>query len=144
MPFPPLQPNSFKFSQLKLGQQVTCTVEITHNLVKEFSNFTGDRNPIHVSEKEAKKSIFKRPVAHGFLVSSFLSSIYANLLPGEGSILLDQDLQYIKPVFIGDEVKYQVEISEIYEKKKIIELRISCLTNQKVIEGRASILLLNL
>jgi len=144
MPFPCINSNYFKFSELKVGQQETLTVKITEELIQEFANFSGDKNPIHLSEKEASKSIFKKRVAHGFLVSSFLSSIYANLLPGKGSILIEQDLKYLNPVFIDDEVIYKVTILKIDNKSKIIDLNTSCMTTHEVIEGRAKVLLLNL
>ena len=83
-------------------------------------------------------------MAHGFLVSSFLSSIYANLLPGKGSILIEQDLKYLNPVFIDDEVIYKVTILKIDNKSKIIDLNTSCMTTHEVIEGKAKVLLLNL
>ena len=144
MPFPTLQTKLFKFSELNIGQQEVFVLKITEDLIEEFADFSGDRNPLHISEEQASKSIFKRRVAHGFLVSSFFSSFYANLLPGKGSILLAQNLKYLNPVFINDEVTYKVIISQIEKKKKTVELDISCTTNKKVIEGRASILLVNL
>ena len=84
MPFPSIQKNTFKFSEFKKDQQEVLSIKITENLIKEFADLTGDKNPIHMSEDYAKKSIFKSRVAHGFLISSFFTSIYANLLPGEG------------------------------------------------------------
>lgn len=143
MPFPSIHSNYFKFSELKVGQKETFTVKITEELIQEFADFSGDKNPIHLSEKEALKSIFKKRVAHGFLVSSFLSSIYANLLPGKGSILIEQDLKYLNPVFINDEVIYKVTILNINNKSKILDLNISCITTHEVIKGRTKVLLLN-
>ena len=143
MPFPSIYSNYFKFSELKVGQEETFTVKITEELIQEFADFSGDKNPIHLSENEASKSIFKKRVAHGFLVSSFLRSIYANLLPGKGSILIEQDLKYLNPVFINDKVLYKVTISNIDNKSKILDINTSCTTTHEVIEGRARVLLLN-
>ena len=49
MPFPCINSNYFKFSELKVGQQETFTVKITEELIQEFANFSGDKNPIHLS-----------------------------------------------------------------------------------------------
>ena len=49
MPFPSIYSNYFKFSELKVGQQETFTVKITEELIQEFSDFSGDKNPIHLS-----------------------------------------------------------------------------------------------
>ena len=141
MPFPSIQKNTFKFSDFKKDQQEVLSIKITENLIKEFADLTGDKNPIHMSEDYAKKSIFKSRVAHGFLISSFFTSIYANLLPGEGSVLLEQDFQFLEPVFINEEVKYNVRIVSFNKLKRTIQLDLSCETSgKKVLEGKATIL----
>jgi len=144
MPFPLLDQNTFVFKDLEVGQSQSFTVKITERLIDEFASFSGDKNPIHISESEASKSIFKKRVAHGFLISSFFSSMYSNFLPGKGSIILEQQFQFLNPVFIDDLVTYKVQIVELEIKRKIVNLVVSCETCNEVIKGRAKILLLNL
>jgi hypothetical protein len=81
--------------ELEVGQSQSYTVKITERLIDEFASFSDDKNPIHISESEASKSIFKKRVAHGFLISSFFSSMYSNFLPGKGSIILEQQFQFL-------------------------------------------------
>lgn len=143
MPFPLLDQNEFVFKDLQVGQSQSFTVKITEDLIDEFARFSGDKNPIHLSESEASKSIFKKRVAHGFLISSFFSSMYSNFLPGKGSILLEQQFQFFNPVFIDDLVTYKVQIVELEIKRKIVNLVVTCKTCNEVIKGKAKILLLN-
>ena len=89
--------------------QVTKKISITDSLVSSYADLTGDKNPIHLDESYAKKTFFKKRVAHGMLVSSFISSIIANDFPGEGSIYLSQELNFLKPCYIGDELEYVVK-----------------------------------
>jgi len=89
--------------------EVTKKITITDSLVGSYADLTGDKNPIHLDEGYAKKTFFKKRIAHGMLVSSFISSIIANDFPGEGSIYLSQELKFLKPCYIGDELEYVVK-----------------------------------
>jgi acyl dehydratase len=76
------------------------------------------------------------------MTASLISSVLANKLPGEGSVYLGQTLQFVAPVFPGDEVTARVIIKEIREDKPIVKLETICL-NQRgdiVIRGEATVL----
>ena len=144
MPFPKIKTNSLRFKDFRLNQKTSHSVKITSELVKEFAKFSGDRNPIHMSDEYAKKNLFKERIAHGFLISTFLSAIYANSLPGEGTILLEQNLKFVNPVFLNEEVTYNLKIIKIFPSKKILKIQVRCLTNRKeVVNGVASFMHLN-
>lgn len=61
-------------------------------------------------------------------------------LPGEGTIYLEQNAKFLKPVFIGDTISVTVEIADVVNVEKgILRLRTS-VTNQDdtlVIDGYA-------
>ena len=96
---------------------------------------------MHLDEKFAKQSLFKKRIAHGFLSASLISTVIAKKLPGPGSIYLKQSMKFLAPVFIGDEVSARVEIKEINREKKIISLLTECfIEEKKIITGDAQIL----
>ena len=90
-----------KFS---VGDSAEITKTIEQSDVDAFADVTGDRNPIHVDEEFAKTTRFGKRIAHGMLTASLISSVLANKLPGEGSVYLGQTLQFVAPVFPGDEI----------------------------------------
>jgi acyl dehydratase len=77
------------------------------------------------------------------LTASLISSVLANKLPGEGSIYLGQTLQFVAPVFPGDEVTARVTVTEIREGRGIVKLETICLnqSNEIVIRGEAIVLI---
>ena len=120
--------------------EITKTIEQTD--IDAFADLTGDHNPVHVDEEFAKTSRFGRRIAHGMLTASLISSVLANKLPGEGSVYLSQTLQFVAPVFPGDEVTARVTVKEIREDKPIVKLETICM-NQRgkiVIRGEATVL----
>ncbi|EFJ5390396.1 enoyl-CoA hydratase, partial [Escherichia coli] len=76
----------YTIDKLHLGQKASFEKTITEADVLIFSGISGDINSVHINEEAAKKSIFKKRVAHGVLVSSLTSAVLGMKLPGEGTI----------------------------------------------------------
>ena len=126
----------------KVGDSAEITKTIQQADVHAFADVTGDHNPVHVDEAFAKTTRFKRTIAHGMLTASLISAVLANKLPGEGSVYLGQTLQFVAPVFPGDEITARVTVKEIREGKPIVKLETVCI-NQRgelVIRGEATVL----
>ena len=124
-----------------VGEKASFSKTISECDVYSFAGICGDFNPVHVNKEEAQKSIFKEQIAHGMLISSFISTVLGMKLPGPGTIYLQQDLQFKKPVYIGDTITATAMIEEINSEKKIAKLR-TVVTNQKsdtVIDGGATV-----
>lgn len=105
-----------------LNQSQSFSKTITEYDIYTFAGISGDFNPIHVNREKAKDSIFNGQIAHGILVSSFISTVIGMYLPGPGTIYLKQSLNFRKPVYIGDTITAKVTIKEIEENKKIAKL----------------------
>ncbi|MDA9841135.1 MaoC family dehydratase [Candidatus Marinimicrobia bacterium] len=128
-----------KISNFNIGDKAQVRQKITKQIIKDFSVISKDTNPIHLDNGYAKKTIFKKNIAHGLLVASYISSALGTKIPGPGAIYLSQNLLFIRPVFIDDEITAEVEIISIRKSKNIITLRTTCF-NQKqeeVISGEA-------
>lgn len=128
---------------IKVGDSAEITRTIEQSDVHAFADVTGDHNPVHVDEAFAQTTRFGRTIAHGMLTASLISAVLANKLPGEGSVYLGQTLQFIGPVFPGDQITARVTVREIREDKPIVKLETVC-TNQRgetVIRGEATVLI---
>lgn len=126
---------------MKIGDSAETIKKISNEDIVKFSEITGDLNPLHLDTEYAKKSIFKKKIAHGILVSGLISAVIANKLPGVGSIYLSQTLKFIKPVFVNDEIKARVEIIEFINKNSF-RLKTQCFNqkNELVLDGEAIVL----
>ncbi|MCI7171161.1 MaoC family dehydratase [bacterium] len=107
----------------RIGENVQVSKTISETDVYLFAGISGDFNPVHVNKVEAEDSIFGKQIAHGFLVGSLLSNAIGMRLPGPGTIYMEQDMKFKKPVHIGDTVTAKLEVSEILnEEKRILKL----------------------
>jgi len=126
----------------KVGDSAEITKTIEQADIHAFADVTGDHNPVHVDEAFAQTTRFGRTIAHGMLTASLISAVLANKLPGAGSVYLGQTLQFVAPVFPGDEITARVTVKEIREDKPILKVETVCL-NQRgeiVIRGEATVL----
>lgn len=109
-------------SVLTVGQSAHFTKVIDEAAVQSFADASGDYNPLHMDEAAAAKGFFKKRIAHGMLTAGVISAAIASELPGEGSIYLSQQLRFIAPVAIGDELSVTLTITAIDDKRKRITL----------------------
>lgn len=128
-----------KFEEIKIGAKASSVNLVTDEKIKIFAEISGDDNPIHLDDEFAKNSIFKKRIAHGLYVSSYISALIANKLPGRGTIYINQNLNFLAPVFIDDRITTELEVMRIKEEKRIVFLNTKCFNQdgKLVIDGTA-------
>lgn len=128
-----------KINQITIGDSYQTTVRVTDEMVRAFAQATGDTNPVHLDEEFAKTSIFKGRVAHGMLTAGLLSMVFGTRFPGLGTIYLSQFMQFLKPVYLNDEITIKIKVLEAIAEKNRIRAETVCL-NQKgkeILKGEA-------
>ena len=104
-----------------------------------YAKITGDYNPLHFDEKFAARTKFGRLVVQGGLTTGLLHALVAMDLPGPGSVFLSQSWKFTAPVFIGDTITAEAEVTSVHESKPVCSLRIRVTrqTGEAVLEGEA-------
>lgn len=125
-----------KYDEIKVGDKEQITHIITINDIEKFVELTGDNNKLHVDEKFASKTNFKKPVVHGMLGASFISTIIGTKLPGDGALWFSQSLDFLLPVRVGDNLTIIAEVIKKNDKEKIIELNTNIYNQNRQIVTR--------
>jgi len=112
-----------KYSEINIGDKETLSHKITKEDLEKFVALTGDDNKLHVDEKFASTTQFKKPVVHGMLGASFISTIIGTKLPGDGALWFSQSLEFLLPVRVGDNLTVNSEVVKKNDKENIIELK---------------------
>lgn len=125
---------------ISVGMKASTSHLITDEKIRAFASISEDYNPIHLDEEYAKNSRFGKRLAHGAMVSSFFSSLFAMKLPGPGSIYVSQDTKYKKPVFINDIVLVEIEVIDINLERNRVYFSTTCFVDGvEVLSGKAEI-----
>lgn len=90
--------------RIRLGDTATMERTFTEEDIQQFAKLTGDYGKLHTDAAFAAKYGFGRPVVHGILTGSLLSSLMGTTLPGAGTILMDENLTFTAPVYAGDTI----------------------------------------
>ena len=123
----------------EVGQTAQRSRKVTNLDIELFTRMSGDRNPIHYNEEIARGTRFGGIVVQGGVTSAILNAVVAEDLPGPGTVFLQVNWNFRKPVRPGDTIIGMVKVTRVREDKPITELETSvCLSDQSVVlDGNA-------
>lgn len=102
---------------IEQGTTYNHTFRFTQKEVELFAQVTGDKNPVHLDADYAAKTMFKRPIMHGFLGGSVFSKVFGTLFPGEGTIYLKQSMAFMRPMFVDTDYEVRMTVKEVVKEK---------------------------
>lgn len=114
---------------------------VTPEVVEQFAALSGDRNPIHFDAAAARAAGFGAPIAPGMLLGAFLSSVFGVDWPGPGTVYVRQDLRFLQPVAVGEELEVRLEVLTRIGRRVIINTSIRRASDATVVaNGEAELL----
>lgn len=106
----------FFFEEFSLGQKGTSAGRtISEADISTFAGISGDFNQIHTDAEFAKSTSFGQRIAHGLLGLSIASGLAVQtgiLGPNVIAFREVNEWKFIKPIFIGDTIKVEMEVVE--------------------------------
>jgi phosphate acetyltransferase len=130
------------FDEIKIGDAASLTRLVNDDDIQLFAAVTGDVNPAHLDAKYASTDAFGHVVIHGMWIGGLISAVLGTQLPGPGTIYLEQDLRFRKPVAPGDTITATVVVREKRPDDRILLLDTIC-KNQggaEVLTGVATVI----
>lgn len=129
------------FGAIHVGETHSLRKKITEADVQKFVEMTGDDNPLHVDRAYAETTAFKDIVVHGMLGASFISTVIGTKLPGPGALWVSQDMEFLLPVRLGDELLISCTVLKKHERERLLELetRIVNQNQQVVLTGHGKV-----
>jgi len=133
-----------KFNEISLGNEAEFKILVSEELIKNFANFSGDYNPLHMEEDYAKKTQFKGRIIHGMAIACFFSQLVGMYLPGKHCLYLSQTINFKKPIKIGEEVIIKGEVIDKVDSFKMLKIKTQALNKNGnvLIDGEAKVLVL--
>ncbi len=98
--------------------------------IQRFSEMTGDFNPLHYDQELAESSIFGKVIVQGGVTSGLLNAIVAEDLPGPGTVFLNVNWRFVRPVGVDEVITAEVEVMSVRDDKPICELKTRVLDDQ--------------
>lgn len=130
------------FDELTPGRQASLSKTLTQKDIMLFAAVSGDVNPAHMDEVFAQSDIFHGIVGHGMWLGSLISALLGTLLPGPGTIYLEQSIKFKKPVRVGDTIIVTLLVRDKRSDKPIVTFDCKGVNQhgETVVEGLATVL----
>jgi phosphotransacetylase/acyl dehydratase len=127
------------FDEIRIGESASVSRTLSKDDIALFALMSGDVNPAHLDETYAEQSMFHRIIGHGMWGGALVSAVLGTRLPGPGTIYLEQDLRFRKPVGLGDTITVTVTAKEKRPDKHVVVFDCHCINQNgvEVINGTA-------
>lgn len=124
--------------EIAVGAHRDFIKTVSDENVKKYAEISGDCNPIHLDEKVAEQSIFKKRISHGMLIASYISAVLGNEFPGNGTIYMGENIRFLKPIYIGTQIRLEFTILAIDDRNHAtIKTDVYDQNGKKAIDGVA-------
>lgn len=134
------------FDLIKVGDEAELKHILTQEDVLAFASLTGDFNPLHVDKEFARKTLFQKPVVHGMLSASFISTMIGMLLPGGGALWMSQTLEFLRPAYVGDTIHVvsNVKQKSVSTRVLVLDVVIKNQYGKVLVKGESTVKILKL
>ncbi len=132
---------NFTYDELKEGDSATFSRTLTEDELVLFAAVSGDVNPVHLDSEFAAESMFKERIAHGMWSGSLISAALATVMPGPGTIYLEQSLSFKRPVKLDDTLTVTLTVQKKEPKNRVVfDCDVRNQKDEKVVSGEAKVI----
>ena len=124
---------------ISIGEKLTLTEKIEDKDLLLFLGLTNDSNPLYIQHDYASQTPHKKPIVPTIMLTGIVTSAISKYLPGPGSYILKQELEFMKPVYHYETVQFLFEVTEVSHSSHAVEISVSANTNEeddKVLKGK--------
>lgn len=121
--------NEYTLAEIEVGMKAVFHKTITKEMEDAFRVISGDENPLHKDDAfavEISNGKFPGHAAFGMLTASLYSTVAGMYLPGKYSLIHSfEELSFTKPVFVGDDLTVEAEVTDKEIALKLIRLKVT-------------------
>jgi len=126
---------------MERGTKFQQAYTVDETVYSGFVTLFRDYNPLHTNEQFAQQKGFRSKVMHGNILNGFISHFVGECLPSKDVIIHSQEIKFLRPVYLNDNLILYVEVEDYFESVKTFECKFF-FENQdkiKVAKGKISI-----
>lgn len=113
-----------KINEISRGEKLSLTEKIEDKDLLLYLGLTNDANPLYIQHDYASQTPFKKPLVPSIMLTGIITSAVSKYLPGPGSHILKQDIEYVKPVYHYEMIDFMFEVSEVSISNHTIEITV--------------------
>ncbi len=119
-----------KMEQLLEGEQLILTEKIEDKDLLLFLGLTNDANPLYIQHDYASLTPYKKPIVPTVMLTGFITSAISKHLPGPGSHILKQEIEFLRPIYHYATVQFLFEIVNVNKEQHTVTVAVDA-TDEK-------------
>jgi acyl dehydratase len=127
------------------GQTARLKRTFTEEDVIKSSELAKDFSPVYDRTSNVWKKYYKRPIVPALLTEGLITEGISKELPGLPAVLVQKDLVFYSPVYVGDEITAELTIIDINLERNWVTEKVTCFDpdGNEVIQGQVVVYLLS-
>lgn len=129
----------------KVGDRRQIVHTFTEDELRAFAELTGDRNPLHMDDRYARRTAAGGRLVHGMLAASFVSTLIGEQIPGPGALWNSFQVNWRKMIRIGDTLRLEARVVAVQAATRTIDLEIAGVhaeTGETYLDGTAKVMIM--
>lgn len=133
----------YNVNDLYEGMVESFEFVVTNQMMENFSELSGDFNPLHINTKYAISKGFEGSVVYGGILITQISKIIGMYMPGNNSLWTGLSINFLNPLMINQKATIDATVVHISEATSSFKLNIRILYEEIIVlKGSADITIL--
>jgi len=130
-----------KIDEITVGEKLSLTEKIEDKDLLLYLGLTDDANPLYIQHDYASQTPFEKPIVPSIMLTGMINSAISKYLPGPGTHIISQDIEFPKPVYHYGTGDFLLEVIEVKQAEHTVVMSVVG-TNEKnelVINGKIKV-----
>lgn len=128
--------------QLEVGETIHLTEKMSDKDLLLYLGLTNDNNPLYLQHDLAALTPFERPIIPSIMLIGVITSAISKYVPGPGSHVVAQQLQFPTPVYHYDTIEFNLQIERVHVEQNTVTIAVEAMNREQqiVVEGTVAVL----
>ncbi|CAH0346238.1 MaoC/PaaZ C-terminal domain-containing protein [Bacillus sp. CECT 9360] len=128
-----------KIDEITIGEKLTLTEKMEDKDLLLYLGLTNDANPLYIQHDYASQTSYKKPIVPNIMLLGIITSAVSKYLPGPGSHILSQAIEFPRPVYHSSTVIFLFEVIEVNVENEVVGIEVSGINDDKEIVLKGNI-----
>jgi acyl dehydratase len=130
-----------RIEEISVGEKLAFTEQVEDKDLLLYLGLTDDANPLYIQHDYASQTPFEKPIVPSFMLTGMITSAISKYLPGPGSHIVSQNIEFPKPVYHYGTVEFMLEVIEVHRQEHTVVVSVVGKNekNEIVIKGKLKV-----
>ncbi|MFS0646766.1 MaoC/PaaZ C-terminal domain-containing protein [Siminovitchia sp. 179-K 8D1 HS] len=113
-----------QIGEITEGEKLKLTEKIEDKDLLLFLGLTNDANPLYIQHDYASQTPYEKPIVPSVMLTGIITSAITKYLPGPGSHILKQEIEFVKPVHHYATVEFLFEVVDVNQESHTVTIKV--------------------